>query len=421
MRVSGININFFPEILDFGSIISNIQLSLTNMGENSVSYAVDTSNDWIIPSKKTGVLKKTEIINVTVNRSDHSIGDYEGNLLITVGDDIITVPVKMNIPSKAKPMISMQIIENVTYNSAILKGSLISVGSSKVTRYGFCWSTENNPVVNDDEHCDLGDSMQPKDFEFNVTSLIPSTKYFVKAYAENAEGISYSNQMELKTNGTPKLAEVTTGSVEDIQSGQAIVNGNLLSIGNVDEITQYGHVWSVNTQPTINDEATRLGKTSITGIYKSTLTNLKPNTTYYAKAYAINSIGISYGEEVTFTTKLGEVKIQTSDVENISYHSAYCGGEIMDESGHVIIEKGICYDIHPDPTTEKKHKPAPDNAGKKFNIMINDLNENTMYHVRAYAKVQNGDVFYGNNMTFTTTVKNISIDKDEYGNDNDWN
>jgi hypothetical protein len=39
-----------------------------------------------------------------------------------------------------------------------------------------------------------------------------------------------------------------------------------------------------------------------TGIFTSTLTNLRRNTTYYVKAYAINEAGISYGRVLAFKT-----------------------------------------------------------------------------------------------------------------------
>lgn len=420
MSVAGMNVGFSPKILDFGSLTSSLQLTLTNTGTGDITYTLSPSNEWIKPSKTSGRFSQTEIIQVSADRTSHSEGDYNGTLVLAVGDDKTSIPVKMNIPSKSQPTVSLQTVENVTYNSATFKGAIVTVGSSKITRHGFCWGTEANPEVDDvASSCDMGDCTQAKDYTYNASSLTPSTLYYIRAYAENAEGISYSNQTTFKTLGTPQIPEIETGSVSNIQPRQAVVDGNLLNIGNVEEITQYGHVWSTTPQPDLDDPATRLGRTEATGAYHSTLTGLSPNTTYHVRAYATNRIGTAYGEEVTFTTTLGTVDITTSEVKDITYRSAYCSGQIQSEGGNTLLEKGICWNTSPLPTIEGNHQAVP-GSGNPFGLTVSGLEELTTYYVRAYAKTEDGNVYYGNETHFTTTARNILIDKDGYGKDEDW-
>ncbi|KKL68719.1 hypothetical protein LCGC14_2122180 [marine sediment metagenome] len=66
--------------------------------------------------------------------------------------------------------------------------------------------------------------------------------------------------------------------------------------------TQHGHVWSTSQNPTTSDSKTELGAKPQTGNFTSNITGLTPGTTYYVKAYAINTAGTNYGAEVSITT-----------------------------------------------------------------------------------------------------------------------
>lgn len=295
-------ISLSPEELDFGSTTTSMELNLTNNGSGNISYTLTPSNNWIKLSRSTGTFTKTENITVSIDRTSLSEGDHSGYLTLTVGEDRVNIPVRMNIPSKEKPTVALQIVDNVTYSSAAFKGAIASIGSAKVVRHGFCWSTSEQPTILSANACNLGDSEKAKDFTYNASSLSPSTTYYVRAYAENAEGVSYSNQMKFQTKGTPQLATVETGAVSNIQATQADVVGNITNLGNVASVIQYGHVWSTHDTPTISDNKTSLGTTTIIGAYHSTLTGLAPNTIYYVRAYATNSVGTAYGGEKTFKT-----------------------------------------------------------------------------------------------------------------------
>lgn len=302
MSVQGLMISLSPEELDFGSTTTSMELSITNNGSGNISYTLTSSNDWIKLSRNTGTFTKTENITVSVDRTSLSEGDHSGNLTLTIGEDKVNIPVRMNIPSKEKPTVAMQIVDNITYSSATFKGAIASIGSAKVTKHGFCWSTSEEPTVSSTGICNLGDSDKAKDFTYNASSLEPSTTYYVRAYAENAEGISYSNQMKFQTKGTPQLASVETGAVSNVQATQADVAGNITNLGNVSSVIQYGHVWSTRSTPTINDNKTSLGTTTAIGIFHSTVTGLAPNTIYYVRAYATNSVGTAYGNVTSFKT-----------------------------------------------------------------------------------------------------------------------
>lgn len=92
---------------------------------------------------------------------------------------------------------------------------------------------------------------------------------------------------------------VTTQAVSNIAQTTATGNGNVTADGGA-TITERGVCWKTSTGPTTADsKATASGTT---GAFTASMTGLSANTTYYVKAYAINSVGTSYGSEVSFTT-----------------------------------------------------------------------------------------------------------------------
>lgn len=419
MSVLGISVSFSPEVLDFGSVTTSMQLTLTNLDSGDVSYALEPSNDWIQVGKTSGTFARSEVITVSVDRSQYAEGDYDGKLILVVGEDQVEIPVKMNIPAKAKPTVSLQTVEEVTFNSALFRGAVLAVGSAEVTRHGFCWGTSPSPEVSSSASCNLGDCAEAKDYDYIASGLEPSTQYYVRAYAENAEGVSYSNEVSFRTEGVPQLATVETGTASDVQSHQAVINGNLTHLGNVSEVSQYGHVWSTAPGPTLDDGKTQMGSTKVVCTFRSTLTDLLPATTYYVRAYAINSVGTAYGEEISFTTLRGKVEVETAAVSDITYRSATCSGRILSYGGHEVTERGVCWSVSSSPTVNGSHQAAT-GSGDSFVVSFAGLEENTSYYVRAYARTESGEVYYGNEVKFATSLRDVAIDKGEYGEDEDW-
>lgn len=302
MSVQGITVSFSPEQLDFGSITNSMPFTLTNTGTGNITYALTPSNTWISLSKQSGTFSKTDNVTVSVNRSGLAVGDYDGYLTLVVAENQETIPVRMNIPSKEKPVVSTIRFDEVSYNSATVYGNIVKVGSSAVTRHGFCWSTAPTPIVETASICNLGDAEIARDFSYNLLNLEASTTYYVRAYAENVEGISYGEQLTFTTKGTPKLATVSTGASSNVTDVSASVAGTVENLGNVDKILQFGHVWNRSGSPTVKDSRTELGMSDRTLSFNSALMELLPSTVYYVRAYATNSVGTSYGQEITFRT-----------------------------------------------------------------------------------------------------------------------
>jgi uncharacterized protein (TIGR02145 family) len=86
---------------------------------------------------------------------------------------------------------------NVTANSAIFGGMILNTGGSVVIVSGICWSTSPNPTVK--LATKTTDGSTTEQFTSTITGLAPNTTYYVRAYATNANGTGYGNEIIIST------------------------------------------------------------------------------------------------------------------------------------------------------------------------------------------------------------------------------
>ena len=96
------------------------------------------------------------------------------------------------------------------------------------------------------------------------------------------------------------VATLTTTSIGSITSTDASSGGNITFVDG-GEITARGVVWSTSSGPTVS-LSTKTTDGTGTGTFTSTISGLSESTTYYVRAYATNTAGTAYGNEVTFIT-----------------------------------------------------------------------------------------------------------------------
>jgi hypothetical protein len=101
---------------------------------------------------------------------------------------------------------------------------------------------------------------------------------------------------------TSEVPQVTTSAVTNVGIYEATGNGNVTSDGG-QTITERGIVINTTGNPTISDQKFTTGGT--TGAFSVDMTNLISGKLYYARAFATNPVGTSYGGQVTFETLQG--------------------------------------------------------------------------------------------------------------------
>jgi hypothetical protein len=135
------------------------------------------------------------------------------------------------------------------------------------------------------------------------------------------------------------------------------------------------------------------------------LTGLVCNTTYYARSYAYDwEAQFGYGTQISFTTP--KINVSTTAASSITTTTATSGGGVITVGCGVaaITERGIVWSTSANPTTALTTKTTNGAGTTSYSNGITGLSPNTMYYVRAYAIGDDGITYYGNQITFTTSM-----------------
>ena len=292
------------------------------------------------------------------------------------------------------PKVETRDITEINLTSALLSGELKFNGNDKSTTVGFCWSESSQPTLSNN-HKEV--SYTSNIFKHQVSNLKDETKYYVRAYAQNKIGIVYGEEKSFTTNAT-SLPTITTSTITQITETSAVAGGNITNDGGA-EIQERGVVYSTTEYPTTSNNKIQCSKG--TGSFTCNLTNLSDETTYYVRAYAINKKGTAYGEQVSFKTKAYNLPtVTTNDATNILYHSASIGGNVTNDGGVSVTERGVVYGTSQNPTISNNKIISGTGTGT-FTCELTGLLDGTNYYVRAYARNKTG-VAYGEQKTFTT-------------------
>ena len=192
------------------------------------------------------------------------------------------------------PFLTTAEISDITGNSAMGGGEVTGNGGADVTAYGICFGTSENPTTAD---ATTNDGEGTGAFESMLSELQGNTMYYVRAYATNSAGTGYGPQVSFTT--LVDLPKVTTTAVSGITKTSAVTGGAVTDNGGAD-ITRYGIVWGLNSEPTTTDNV--IEATMEMDSFVIDLSELEKYTTYYVRAFATNSAGTGYGENIEFTT-----------------------------------------------------------------------------------------------------------------------
>lgn len=194
------------------------------------------------------------------------------------------------------------------------------------------------------------------------------------------------------------LPSLTTNTASAVTGFSATLGGNITAEGGT-PVNYRGVCWSLNSNPTINDESFTADGSGL-GNFSVTVENLLPNTTYNVRAFAGNQAGTAYGNNVQFrTTDL--VNIIADIPRNINVSRVDMSATITNPNSLFISEKGFVFSTSPTPTVDD-YKVEASGSGASYGGQITNLNINTTFYVRPYVRVS-GDYIYGNENSFKTT------------------
>jgi hypothetical protein len=158
--------------------------------------------------------------------------------------------------------------------------------------------TVENVSYTDGTHCTVNLTYDGTDFDSDAINLSVTI-----AAAELGSGLNLTSGVLTITATVETAPTVTTDNVDTYTATTATMGGNVTANGG-ETVTDCGVAYSSSdATPEIGESGvTKATIGTGTGTFSETITDLAPNTLYYVRAYATNSVGTAYGSVVSFTT-----------------------------------------------------------------------------------------------------------------------
>ena len=211
-----------------------------------------------------------------------------------------------------------------------------------------------------------------------------------------------------KKDSPQTLASLTTTAITSVTQNEATSGGNITSNGG-SAITKSGVCYAIHPSPTVSDSVTTDG-TGATGTFSSSISGLYAGIKYYVRAYAVNTSGTAYGDEINFTTTPGVPALTTTVISGLAPLVAYSGGNVLGDGGSSVTARGLVWSTTAHPTITNSKTSTGTGTGI-FIDSLYPLASETVYYVRAYATNTSG-TGYGNEITFTSASANAVFDVD---------
>lgn len=288
--------------------------------------------------------------------------------------------------------------DSIKGTSAFAGGMIIDKGEGVIKERGVYLSRDKDMAKVDTTY---KSSLETDSFVFKLGSLKPSTTYYIKTFATNTFGTFSSSNIETFTtfSGKPSIAlfQITgTGFVDATFSVEIEDEGDT-------PVTVRGVCWSETSNPTIMNDTIVINTNDKS--FSGSIEGLKSHVTYHARAYATNSFGTEYSEEVQFRTESNMPEIEIEDSPSlIKDGNALIKGNIKKLGMGSIDIFGFCYSTNPNPTIEGNRTEIPKDGQIEgpFSGFITKLKGATTYYVKAYLRNTSGLVAYSEEITINT-------------------
>lgn len=191
--------------LDFGDLETNKSVMIYNNTDSDCNYSISNTASWMSLSTTQGTLKPgaNGSVNISIDRESVDYGEFSQSITFSYsgsnnsGAENLIVKfkkVKLSVPTVSCAAEAT----NITETSFDIGGDLKATGGQTVTSYGHCWSMTPNPTIADNR-TNNGSTQATGEFKSTLTGLTTFTTYYVRAYAENEMGISYSEEVSVTT------------------------------------------------------------------------------------------------------------------------------------------------------------------------------------------------------------------------------
>lgn len=196
-------------------------------------------------------------------------------------------------------------------------------------------------------------------------------------------------------------AEVTSSSVS--------IDGVVVDVSDIG-VGKYGHCWSTNNNPTVDDFKTVFDSASVGTYYTSTLTNLQFNTTYYVRSYTQTEDEIVYGENQTFIIdNYSYFGLIANSLTILGENEVSIQGIINGAQSLTLQDHGICYKLDSIPTiNDEVYSMGSLSQNISLDSSFNNLLQERHYKFRLYAQLDSNTTLYSNVLSAYITDLHVS-------------
>jgi len=330
------------------------------------------------------------------------------HLLIIIGLTTGLLGCKKFEPERIFKVETDQVTE-LSENTWKAQGTIIDLGEQVISQHGFCYAINRHPTVdNNNGISQLGMATSDGSYSGDLTGLQSASNYYVRAYITNRDSTTYGRSIQFTTRQITGPT-VVTAEAHSITETSVIVGGNVNDDGGA-AVTERGIYYGTSSDPKSSGIKVPIG--SGTGTFSKTLTGLADGTKYYFMAYATNTAGTSFGTTRSFTTLQSYMKptVTTSSAQSVQETSAIVGGNVSDNGGATVTERGVLYGTSSEPQNSGTKVVIGSGTGP-FSTTLTGLLEGITYYFISYATNIAG-TSYGTTKSFTTKAVSAVTDYD---------
>jgi FlaG/FlaF family flagellin (archaellin) len=299
-------------------------------------------------------------------------------------------------PYRAPIYVNTKEANEIKATSVKLHADVQSPDAGEITDRGFYWTANDSAATVLKNKISLGPGSG--EFSYLLKNLQAKKAYSFFSYAISDRNNGQGNVKAFSTLEY-RVATLSTDTVKNIGITNALMGGEITYDGGK-VVTDRGICFSQTKAPTIKDLKISVGDGE--GKFAIVASQLKENTLYYVRSFAINSIGIAYGNERNFTTlDYRLVKLKTNPASDIGMFLATLHGEVFDDGGGQIFERGFLMGLSPNPSLSDMKFVSSQSIVGPMKTVVTELIENTTYYYRSFAKNEKG-YSLGNIQSFTT-------------------
>ncbi|MDD4308968.1 MAG: hypothetical protein PHO32_01175 [Candidatus Cloacimonetes bacterium] len=435
IRIGTPDYTFSPSTLNFGAVevgeTDTLGFEILNTGEIGLSGTISTPTGYTVEltsaprqqnspyiSSRSNSASRNEVefylypgINATfvVHFTPIAAIAYNGQITISTNTGTDEYLPLTGLGAYL-PSLTTAAITNVGVDYATGGGEITSTGNTPLLERGICWYTTENPTL-EYYHASAPGSLGSYSLQMN--DLLTNQDYYVRAYATNAIGTAYGEQVTFSTPAPWLTVSTDSLSFGYVPMGESSLPQNVtISGGNlVAPVIIYSpNAFQISLSPD-SGYSMDLSLEPSSYVLSPTIVYIKfspMQTGLWTDQLLPSSTGCSLASIALSGTGVLPPEVETATIVNITSVSASVNARVLSDGFAPLSACGVCYGTSAEPTIAELHTDEGNQSGW-FTSELTGLIPNTMYYIRSYALNVAGLV-YGNELSFSTVpIPQISV------------